>query len=494
MKDVDHVYAGCFDELLKIAASKNRLSVSKSRSGRRPLSVHTLLKKDTEGTLFKKHGASSLKELQAQLKPGDILLTRAVKPTIMSRLVSAVQGSEYGHASLYAGNGQVVDTRVNEGVFKTRLSEVYNKWGGGRDIRVYRPAVSDEDRAKAVEKAKSYVGTPYDRLGALRLVLPAAKNKGVDAGKRTALICSQLITQAYPDLNVALKKHRDHVMPVDIAKSPLTKLVAELKLEKASHAWKDHLPGGLADKRKPSDFRSAALSQGQRVEGEHTTDATLAKEIAMDHLTEDKSYYTKLEQVEKKAETKFKLQGHTSFQGLPIAIENDTGSVRKGVDPDGKKWRTVFKYPYGYIKNTEGNDGEEIDAYIGPDRKAPKAFVIHQRKLDGGAFDEDKVMLGFTSLADAKAAYLEHYNSVGEKLLGPISTIQLDELKRKLEEKRKHTKLAWANDPKPGELPSRDGKTPAPPEDMSQEDGRGSAMTLPTAAALASEDRTPARL
>lgn len=61
----------------------------------------------------------------------------------------------------------------------------------------------------------------------------------------------------------------------------------------------DKLPGGLADKKKPSDFPAAALKQGIKVELEHTKDRALAREIAMDHLTEDLKYYDKLKLVEK---------------------------------------------------------------------------------------------------------------------------------------------------------------------------------------------------
>lgn len=259
--------------------------------------------------------------------------------------------------------------------------------------------------------------------------------------------------------------------------------------------WKDQLPGGLADSKKPSDFSSSALRQGKKVESEHTSNRTLATEIAMDHLTEDPGYYPKLKRMEKEgaAEPEYKLQGHTSHQGLQIAIENAKGSVRKGVDPDGKKWRTVFKHPYGYIKNTEGNDGEEIDAYIGPNKTAPNAYVVHQRKLVGRGHDEDKVMLGFNSKTEAKSAYLEHYNSVGPKLLGSISTITVDELRRRLTEKRKHTKLAMASyvegeekaEPaKAGDVPSRDGTNPGAAGIEKREDGRGNAATFPTNGAL----------
>ena len=62
---------------------------------------------------------------------------------------------------------------------------------------------------------------------------------------------------------------------------------------------KDIIPGGLADKKKPGDFAPASLAKGIKVEREHTDDDRIAQEIAMDHLSEDPSYYEKLEKMEK---------------------------------------------------------------------------------------------------------------------------------------------------------------------------------------------------
>lgn len=47
------------DELEKIAISHGRMHVSKERSGRRPMSVTTMLKKDAKGALLKKHADSA---------------------------------------------------------------------------------------------------------------------------------------------------------------------------------------------------------------------------------------------------------------------------------------------------------------------------------------------------------------------------------------------------------------------------------------------------
>lgn len=58
--------------------------------------------------------------------------------------------------------------------------------------------------------------------------------------------------------------------------------------------YKDKLPGGSADKKKPSDFNSEQLKIGAQHEMEHTKDKSLAQEIAMDHLIEDPDYYKKM--------------------------------------------------------------------------------------------------------------------------------------------------------------------------------------------------------
>lgn len=143
-------------------------------------------------------------------------------------------------------------------------------------------------------------------------------------------------------------------------------------------------------------------------------------------------------------EKTFKLQGHTSFQGIPIAIENRKGSVRSGVGPNGKPWRTVMKLPYGYVKGTKGADGEEIDCYVGPHKDATHAFVVHQHRPDGKGYDEDKVMLGLRSMADAVKNYLAHYDS--KKFLGPVKEVSMERLKELLASGKKLVKISSVHD------------------------------------------------
>lgn len=77
----------------------------------------------------------------------------------------------------------------------------------------------------------------------------------------------------------------------------LKKLLNHHKEKADKH--KDQLEGGLADNKQPSDFDPEQLKQGTAVEMEHTSDPKIAREIAMDHLTEDPDYYKKLKTIEK---------------------------------------------------------------------------------------------------------------------------------------------------------------------------------------------------
>lgn len=62
---------------------------------------------------------------------------------------------------------------------------------------------------------------------------------------------------------------------------------------------KDLISGGLADNKPDSAFDPKMLEMGIKVEMEHTKDPNIAKEIAKNHLTEDKNYYIKLTEMEK---------------------------------------------------------------------------------------------------------------------------------------------------------------------------------------------------
>lgn len=54
------------------------------------------------------------------------------------------------------------------------------------------------------------------------------------------------------------------------------------------------LKGGVGDKTSDGDVCPKQLSIGKLVEKEHSTDKRTAKEIALDHLSENETYYSDL--------------------------------------------------------------------------------------------------------------------------------------------------------------------------------------------------------
>lgn len=119
-----------------------------------------------------------------------------------------------------------------------------------------------------------------------------------------------------------------------------------------------------------------------------------------------------------------KSGSNLKFQGFDIKVETPAGGIRSGVDKDGKPWQTVMIYDYGYIKRSEGLDGDHVDVYVGPDDSAEYVYVVHQVRPETGNYDEDKCMMGFATADAAKWSYLHHYDDsrfFGAMTILPIS-------------------------------------------------------------------------
>jgi len=108
--------------------------------------------------------------------------------------------------------------------------------------------------------------------------------------------------------------------------------------------------------------------------------------------------------------------------GLRVVVDRPKGFVQEGTAPDGSKWERTYQVDYGYFDGTQGGDGEALDVYLGPDESAKDSYWVIQVSLDG-AFDEYKVMLGFSSESAARAMYLEH---TPPEFLGAVATIPVD--------------------------------------------------------------------
>lgn len=129
--------------------------------------------------------------------------------------------------------------------------------------------------------------------------------------------------------------------------------------------------------------------------------------------------------------------GHVRISGHEISIENPAGSERKGTDPSGKAWSVTMQDHYGYFKGTNAKDGDHVDVFVKAGTPADYAGPVHvirqvkpvlgsQFSVSGtanreqrtensaqrsakGAFDEYKVLMGYPTAEEARAAYLRNY-------------------------------------------------------------------------------------
>lgn len=131
-------------------------------------------------------------------------------------------------------------------------------------------------------------------------------------------------------------------------------------------------------------------------------------------------------------------KGHIKINGFDVTIEKPAGSVRSGKDANGKEWSVTMNNTYGYIRGTKGVDGDHIDVFLGPDMNSDMVYVVDQVNTDG-SFDEHKVMMGFSSLEDARSAYLSNYEE-GWKGLGNITGVALDGFKKWIDSSTRKTK------------------------------------------------------
>lgn len=146
---------------------------------------------------------------------------------------------------------------------------------------------------------------------------------------------------------------------------------------------------------------------------------------------------------EKQKETGNYKKGHVQVGTFNITIENPKGSVRSGIDTEGNKWETTMQNTYGYIRGTEGVDGDHIDVFLSDDIdgwNGRKVFVVDQYNEDG-TFDEHKVMLGFNEADAAEAAYFANYDRNWAKKHKTVLTgVNLEEFEKWIESSHRKTK------------------------------------------------------
>lgn len=165
--------------------------------------------------------------------------------------------------------------------------------------------------------------------------------------------------------------------------------------------------GGNSSQPISSESKDTPQNSAVQTSGQENAETSLQSEVTR------AEQQTNAEPTEGQKEAGNYKKGRVKVGPFDVVIEQPRGSVRSGVDANGKAWETTMQHTYGYFGGTKGVDGDAIDVFLGNDLDGwdgTTVFVVDQYNPDG-SFDEHKVMLGFNSQEEAEAAYFANYEA-----------------------------------------------------------------------------------
>ena len=183
----------------------------------------------------------------------------------------------------------------------------------------------------------------------------------------------------------------------------------------------------------PSRMKSSTRSSAGKV-----SESSNAMQGNAEKTSENEATIVETNPTEAQKEAGNYKKGHIKVDGMNITIEQPKGSIRRGKDASGKEWESEMHNTYGYIRGTEGVDGDHIDIFLSDNPNEGNVFVVDQVNKDG-SFDEHKVMYGFADKESARQAYLSNYED-GWQGLGNITEVSKEEFKKWIGSSKRKTK------------------------------------------------------
>ena len=155
------------------------------------------------------------------------------------------------------------------------------------------------------------------------------------------------------------------------------------------------LPGGVGDNTPSHTVDPIQLSLGVQIEMEHTNDSDIAQEIAMDHLTENPLYYTKLI---KAGLAKEFQPSHNSGFGDPDQSFNDSARLGKNTTctPGNNVVGTIGGTPNGKVdgRNSEPIVNKTIDIELQERKKKIRRIIKKMREgSTGNGVDKNPIQV-----------------------------------------------------------------------------------------------------
>ena len=132
--------------------------------------------------------------------------------------------------------------------------------------------------------------------------------------------------------------------------------------------------------------------------------------------------------------------------GLACSVENPKWSVRTGTSRSGRSWAVVMPADYGYVRNVDGADGDELDAFFGEAEWSPTVWVADMKDPETGEWDEHKCFLGFENEEAVREVLRAAYDDGAQDRVAGLTEMGLDEFTAWVREHgRKDEPLTAAN-------------------------------------------------
>jgi len=175
-------------------------------------------------------------EFISAMKPGDIINTRTMAkyrgfkgPGRWSYTLSLPQQEYFPHSAFYLGGGKVFNA-IPTGTFIVSVNRFIKK----SPVLLLRPRATPQQKKEAIKfiKHAHKKGMRVTLWGTVKTVAHKAKrkllHKKFKEKKRPnsfSVICSNLISIAYKDINFTTKSPKKFVTPSDLSRSKMTKKV-----------------------------------------------------------------------------------------------------------------------------------------------------------------------------------------------------------------------------------------------------------------------------
>lgn len=187
-----------------------------------------------------------------------------------------------------------------------------------------------------------------------------------------------------------------------------------------------------------SNEQAGSASNHNNISAGKVSESSNALQENVEKTSENEATRVETNPTEAQKEAGNYKKGHIKVDGMNITIEQPKGSIRRGKDASGKEWESEMHNTYGYIRGTEGVDGDHIDIFLSDNPNEGNVFVVDQVNKDG-SFDEHKVMYGFADKESARQAYLSNYED-GWQGLGNITEVSKEEFKKWIGSSKRKTK------------------------------------------------------